>query len=325
MNHGIVLNHHALPFANKEHANKGLLLFLKILKTCRAAGLKILLLDEDQDKSLMRLELAAGYFVSDWFSLAKKDVQLRDWGRLLRSLETKQPLFEALDAETIGSNVEIGLLGESTGNRVLLAAYVLQTFLVSFSTQEKWLTPHIPVWVLDVSESAEEKEGSLLNLVNDKSLKVHQEDLLRRRNSLICSAKDIWMHRRELFPNLTLLPNQMGSSLLNWSARQDVLLKARDGLNVLERFCAKWRNGEYSDYRHAYLSDLGLAAEVSGESPSVRNDPKKKKKRMFWLDDGREVYCENHIKLPDGYRLHYFPDTARKHIYVAYLGPHLPL
>ncbi len=53
MSHGIVLNHHSLPFANIEDANKGLLLFLKILKTCRAAGLKILLLDEDQDKSLM--------------------------------------------------------------------------------------------------------------------------------------------------------------------------------------------------------------------------------------------------------------------------------
>jgi len=73
------------------------------------------------------------------------------------------------------------------------------------------------------------------------------------------------------------------------------------------------------------LSDLGLAAEVSGESPSVGNDPRKKKERMFWLDDGREVYCENHIKFPDGYRLHYFPDTAHKHIYVAYLGSHLPL
>ncbi len=250
---------------------------------------------------------------------------MSDWRRLLRSLETKQPLFEALDAEAIDNKVEVGLLGESTGNRVLLAAYVLQTFLISFSTQQKWLAPTIRVWILDVSAEVEEKEGSLLNLVDGNSLEVHEEDLLRRRNDLINSAKDIWNNRRELFPHLTLLSNQIGSSLQNWSARQDILLKARDGLHVLERFCAKWQGGEYSDYRHAYLQKLGLAAEVSGESPSVSNDPKKKKERMFWLDDGREVYCENHIKLPDGYRLHYFPDTTHKHIYVAYLGPHLPL
>lgn len=70
------------------------------------------------------------------------------------------------------------------------------------------------------------------------------------------------------------------------------MLKARDALNVLESFSDKWLAGEYVEYRHEYLRDLGLAAEVSGESDSVANDPK----RMFWLDDGRQVYCENHIK-----------------------------
>jgi FtsZ-binding cell division protein ZapB len=325
MTPGVVLNHHALPFANVEVANKGLLQFLKTLKTCRASGLKVLLLDEDQDKSLMRLELAAGYCVSDWFAWAGKDALLTDWRRLLRSLETRQPLFETLDAEVMQSNLEVGLPGEPTGNRVLLAAYVLQTFLISFSTQPKWLAPTISVWILDISEEVKEKEDSLLNLVDDKSLAFHKEDLLRRRNEQINSARDIWNNRQEWFPHLTLLSNQIGSSLQNWSARQAILLKACDALNVLERFCAKWRDGEYSDYRHAYLNDLGLAAEVSGESSSVGNDPKKKKARMFWLEDGREVYCENHIKLPGGYRLHYFPDPEQKHIYVAYLGPHLPI
>jgi hypothetical protein len=325
MTPGVVLNHHALPFANIEAANKGLLQFLKILKTCRASGLKVLLLDEDQDKSLMRLELAAGYCVSDWFALIEKDALLTDWCRLLRSLETRQPLFETLDAEAIQNNLEVGLPGEPTGNRVLLAAWSLQTFLVSFATQPKWLAATLRVWVLDISGEIMEKKDSLPNLVDDNSLKTHQEDLLRRRNELINSAGDIWVNRRELFPHLTLLPNQIGCSLQNWPARQDILLKARDALNVLERFCAKWRDGEYSDYRHAHLNDLGLAAEISGESTSVGNDPKKRKARMFWLEDGREVYCENHIKLPDGYRLHYFPDPAQKHIYVAYLGPHLPI
>ena len=73
-----------------------------------------------------------------------------------------------------------------------------------------------------------------------------------------------------------------------------------------------------------YLRDLGLAAEVSGESDSVNNDPKKKKERMFWLDDGRQVYCENHIKLPDGYRLHFYADAVNKRVYVAYLGGAFP-
>jgi hypothetical protein len=55
-----------------------------------------------------------------------------------------------------------------------------------------------------------------------------------------------------------------------------------------------------------------LAAEVSGESTSVNNDPKKRKERMFWLYEGQEVYCESHIKLPDGFRLRFYPDTSKK-------------
>lgn len=103
------------------------------------------------------------------------------------------------------------------------------------------------------------------------------------------------------------------------------MLKARDSLNIFELFCSKWKNGEYAEYRHEYLRELGLAAEISGESASVNIDSRKRKERMFWLDDGREVYCENHVKLPDGYRLHFYPDTLEKRIYVSYLGPHMTL
>lgn len=325
MSYGIVLNHHSLPFASKEDADKGLLAFFTVLKFCRTAGLKILLVDEDQDKSLMGLELANGYFVRNWFASASKIAELTDWCRFLKSLETKQPLFEAVDIESVGNTLEIGLPGESSGKPVLLAAFYFETFLASFTALAAWVNSHIKVWVFELDAAPEQRDEALLNLSDSASLNVHGDELKQRRNALLSSAKDIWLQRADLFPHLTLLPNQIGTSLQGWSARQDVLLKARDALNVLESFSDKWLAGEYVEYRHEYLRDLGLAAEVSGESDSVANDPKKKKGRMFWLDDGRQVYCENHIKLPDGYRLHFYADAANKRVYVAYLGPHLTL
>jgi hypothetical protein len=325
MSNGIVLNHCSLPFESRECANKGILVFFKVLKVCRRSGLKILLVDADQDKSLMRLQLAEGYFISDWLNQAKNNSELTDWSRFLRSLETKQPLFEQADIDDIDGGVDVGLK-DSSGCPVLLAAYWLETFVVSFATIEKWLTPFLSVWVVDLREGSDEvKEDQLCNLANDACLTQHEQILAERRNELIRSANDIWHNRAELFPNLTLLSNQIGTALKTWSHRQDVLLKARDALNILESFSLKWKNNEYADYQHCILRDLGLAAEVSGESPSVTNDPKKKKERMFWLDDGRQIYCENHVKLPDGYRLHFYPDSIKKHIYVAYLGPHLTL
>ena len=94
-----------VPFASKEDADNGLLAFFTVLKVCRASGLKILLVDEDQDKSLMGLELANGYFVRDWFASANKVAELADWCRFLKSLETKQPLFETVDIESVGDTV----------------------------------------------------------------------------------------------------------------------------------------------------------------------------------------------------------------------------
>ncbi len=325
MSNGIVLNHHSLPFASKEDADNGLLAFFNVLKVCRTAGLKILLVDEDQDKSLMGLELANGYYVRNWFASASKVAELTDWCRFLKSLETKQPLFETVDIESVGDTVEVGLPEEGSGKQVLLAAFYFETFLASFTALAAWANSHIKVWVIELDAAPEQRDEALLNLSDSASLEIHGDELKQRRNALLSSAKDIWLQRADLFPHLTLLPNQIGTSLQGWSARQDVLLKARDALNVLESFSDKWLAGEYVEYRHEYLRDLGLAAEVSGESDRVANDPKKKKERLFWLDDGRQVYCENHIKLPDGYRLYFYADAANKRVYVAYLGPHLTL
>nr|WP_274616274.1 hypothetical protein [Vibrio alginolyticus] len=319
------MNHHSLPFASKEDADNGLLAFFTVLKVCRTAGLKILLVDDDQDKSLMGLELANGYFVRNWFASASKVAELADWCRFLKSLETKQPLFETVDIESVDDTVEVGLPEEGSGKQVLLAAFYFETFLASFTALAAWANSHIKVWVFELDATPEQRGETLLNLSDSVSLGVHGDELKQRRNALLKTAKDIWLKRADLFPHITLLPNQIGTSLQGWSARQDVLLKARDALNVLESFSDKWLADEYVEYRHEYLRDLGLAAEVSGESDSVNNDPKKKKERMFWLDDGRHVYCENHVKLPDGYRLHFYADSANKRIYVAYLGPHLTL
>jgi len=325
MSNGIVLNHHSLPFESKVDADRGLLVFFNVLKACRKSGLKILLIDEDQDKSLMGIELADGYFVRDWYASSNKSIGLVDHCRFLKSLETRQPLFETVDLVHAVDNFEVGLSGEHSGKSILLAAFYFDTFLASFTALTIWTDPHINVWVLELGAIPETRNETVLNLSDGVSLEFHGLTLMQRRNALLDSAKEIWLQRMELFPHLQLLPNQIGAILQNWSARQDILLNARDALNVLEKFGEKWKEGEYSRYRHQFLNDLGLAADVSGESERVNNNRRKRRERTFWLEDGRQIYCENHVKLPSGYRMHFYPDVEQKRIYVAYLGPHLSI
>jgi len=325
MSSELVFNHHSLPFINRESAQEGILTFLKTLKECRKYGLKILLLDKDQDKSLMRVKLADNYCVSDWFNQVKRDPLKSDWARLLRSLETQQPLFAHYLLGDVCDEVDVRWTTTDCECSVLVAAYVLETFIVSFVSSETWKLPAISVWVLDMRNGDDtEFNHGIENLSDDKSLNKHRELLTNRRDLFQTSAKDIWGNRNILFPNLTLIEYYIGSTLKNWSYPLSILEKTKNALDILEKFVAKWKTGKYTAYNHNHLQELGLGWEVSGESTTVKNDPDKRKERIVCLPDGRRVFCENHIKFPHGYRLYFFPDSQEKNIYVAKIRPHLP-
>ncbi|MCF6219357.1 MAG: hypothetical protein L3J62_10885 [Gammaproteobacteria bacterium] len=103
----------------------------------------------------------------------------------------------------------------------------------------------------------------------------------------------------------------------------DIVVEPKSLDALIERIRHKDIDMNADFQRHAHLATCGLSAEVSGESPSVRQDPKKKSEREFWLPKGRKVFCENHVKLQDGFRLHFYVSSTEKVIYIAYLGPHL--
>ena len=53
------------------------------------------------------------------------------------------------------------------------------------------------------------------------------------------------------------------------------------------------------------------------------NDQRLKREREFWLPKGRKEIFENHVKLSNGYRVHFFPDNQTKHIFIGHIGQHL--
>ena len=323
MNQGIVFNHHSLPFRTKEEANKGLLIFVRVLQECKKSGLRILHIDDDQYKSLMSVELCRKYFVRDWYSWAQNKNDLYEFRLFLKNIITRQPLFEAVDLDKMDNGIEVGLKGEERGNNVLLAAYYFKTVLASFTAKKQWTKPNICIWVYKLGETPEET-SSIVNLYDPCSISFHRQELRRRQDTLTSSVREIWSNRSTLFPNLKLDPTQIGKVLQNWSAPKDILNKAKESLFVLDDFCSRWRAGNYNSFRNDFLREMGLNSEISGESPTVRKHPKFRKDRMFYLDDGRLVYFEYHIKLPSGFRLYFYPDAKQKTIYVSYLGPHLP-
>lgn len=148
--------------------------------------------------------------------------------------------------------------------------------------------------------------------------------LRKQRNSLIGSGREIFENRANFFPNLVFC-GIADQQLNNWSARKTILTQVKESLTALNTFCERWMSGIFDVYSHEALREVGLNHRVSGESETVMNNLRLRGQREFWLPEGRKEIFENHVKLSNGYRLHFYPDNNLKHIYVGYVGPHLRL
>jgi len=323
----LVFNHDSLPYDDPKHIDAAILNFVKVSLACRQYGFNLMLVDIDVDKSWFSIELAKGVYWRDWFNSAKQKNEMKEIVRAFKSLKTRQPMMLPEDERSAENSVEVGLKDKEKGLATLQAAYWYETFLISFPTSEPWHNALIDVWVLNVKINGDSTEcvDQIKNLFDTNSLQQHENHLRSLRDERLQKGIDIWKNRKLIFPNLYLLDNVLKSQLFAWTHRPDILHKARGALINMNEFVQRWKNEEFDAYRHSYLADCGLSSKVSGESDSVKQDLRKKAEREFWLPEGRKVFCENHVKLQDGFRLHYYVSSKEKIIYIAYLGPHLTL
>ena len=319
----VVFNRHSLPFRSKEEAEKGIEEFVLRVNECRNATLKVLWVGETVGKSLTGVELLGGYFVRDWYNRYKKDSKKKDLVRLFLRIETQQPLFEGISGEEL-NNMDVGLKDSQKGEEEYKLAYYFKTLLVSFNSSELWENSRLNVWCYKLDETEESnEEGVILNLSTNKTYEDNKEFLEKIKSEKLSTPMDIWNNRVESFPNLELLEDRIGKSLRNWSGRSDIIKKLKLALICLDDFCKGLKDGVYLDYRHEHLRACGLDSDLSGESSSVKSDPRKRKERTCTISDGTKVFFENHIKLPDGYRLYFYVDLKKKKVYIGYFGPHL--
>lgn len=118
---------------------------------------------------------------------------------------------------------------------------------------------------------------------------------------------------KNLFPNLTLLEDALDSikSFVFFDDLVDVLCKLQ------EYICG---NGDMDFYTIATMTGLN----ISDESDTTKKNPSFKRFRLFTIPNIGKTYCYIHIKINQQYRMHIHIDTKQKHIYIPYVGNHLP-
>lgn len=118
---------------------------------------------------------------------------------------------------------------------------------------------------------------------------------------------------KNLFPNLTLLEDALDSikSFVFFNDLVDVLCKLQ------EYICG---NGDMDFYTIAKTTGLN----ISDESDTTKKNPSFKRFRLFTIPNIGKTYCYIHIKINQQYRMHIHIDIKQKHIYIPYVGNHLP-
>ncbi|MEA3545599.1 MAG: hypothetical protein U9R69_10335 [Thermodesulfobacteriota bacterium] len=318
----VVFNHHSLPFDSVEDADESVPDFLKLCVLVGNIGLSPIVVDEHVDSSWFRLELAQNYFWQDWYKKNQKD-ENRDVIRSFRSIATRQPLFSIDDLRDVDL-FEVSF--ENMQFSALRAAAWNEAPLVSLPTHPPWIDSPLRVSVEELDDTGELSTRSfeILNFFSLHSFEKERKNLLDQRNSLISSGRELFENYATLFPNLVFCGNAV-QQLNNWSASRTILNQVKESLTSLNTFCDGWAGGTFANYSHEALLNVGLNHRVSGESVTVMNDQRLRRQREFWLPEGRKETFENHVKLSNGYRLHFYPDDKSKHIYVGHVGSHLRL
>jgi hypothetical protein len=319
----LVFNHHSLPFQSVNEAYDAVPSFLKICLKCKRIGLSIILLDESVDSSWFRLKLAENFFWQDWYNQNNND-EYKELIRAFRSISINQPLFNQADISNDLELTEVFL--NDSEYSAIKAAYWNESSIISFPSQSPWNISPLTIVVRKLDQNGMLFESNY-NLLNFHSLDVVQNNeaqLLQDRNLLLASSRDLFKKRNELFPNL-IFCGKTDEQLLNWSGSSSTLNQVIESLTTLNNFCEQFQAGEYVAYSDENLRQFGINHQVTGESETVHNTPELRKQREFFLPSGTKQMFEKHIKLSNGFRIHFFPNSAEKIIYVGYIGVHLKL
>ncbi len=320
----LVFNHHSLPFESKDQAGSAIPEFLKICIESQSIGLTTLLLDESLDKNWFRLQLSEGFFWQDWYH-QNMNTENKDLIRAFRSIATRQPLFSV---DNIGDDpdlFEVRLKGDDSYS-ALRAAVWYNAPVTSFPTRNPWNTSPLEVEanLIKPDTTLTSWLCRIRNFYSIAAFKDAKEEILKKRNLGIQTAKQLYEKRKDLYPFICFC-GKTEQQLSYWSYSAAMFDQVKESLTALNLFCEKWHDGQFSVYTNDHLIAAGLNHKVSGESKSVLSNQALRREREFWLPTGNKKVFENHIKLSNGFRIHFFPDNESKTIFVGYIGPHLRL
>lgn len=322
MSFELVLNELSLnyPAPNIAEARRRMSRFIKTFVTATGTY-KFNRIVRMQDEHINSLELAPDYPLARW----RNDREVRREEReFLRVLKTKYPyLVEHAKAE------DAALTMECYWNNMpavgLCAAFLLDTLAISLLSDPVWDTSRVEVMVQELDSEGEWFEYteqvhniSTIHHLRELASWITQRQQAERKQQYqnIQTGAELWEQRSTLFPLLEFC--SVVQEHLHMHAPQHNDLKAiSQRLLYLEQYSQRWQeSGGNFDTEH-------LPGNASPESPATLQHGVYGPQRRFQCPDGEKRTFSWHMKMPDGWRLYFYPDESRHVIIIGYIGPHL--
>lgn len=267
--------------------------------------------------------LSPDYIVGQWAQDDEVDRPLR---QRFKSIVLKSPLFSDGEVNEI-SEYENSEFTFQNGNTTqpclgLGASHIFDSLSMSLDSADVWRQTSIDINHFFVNEKLEEfnQSRTVRNFYHIISLNSHEEWIQEKIKEAAKSSSDLWSKREELFPHL-ILCGDTDKQLLKNTLTGKILGQVYDKLKTFDSVAEEWKKGN-GEFDHNWATE-NYPLTISPESESTMN--KYDKARRFKLPDGSFEIFELHIKFQNEIRIHFYPKTETREIFVGYIGKHLPI
>lgn len=287
--------------ASPNEADKAMSDFVELLQTARKLRTDLALISQT---ALNSIELAEGYYISQWISAARMN---RDRWRFIRTIQNSAP-FNSVFSDDALDDIECKCDGRTAEG--IAAAVLLDGIAVSLRLNATWDRPWLAVdqLILEEDESGEleirEDIVDVRHASTSAHIAIHENWIREAGKDRLNTGGEIWDNREELFPSLTFLPSVEGELRRlqpAWVAPVAELLIR------LEQAISEWRTERkpYPEWK----------TKITPESDTNRH------LSMFTDLDGEQRLFELHGRFTPGPgRLHFRLVTEDRTARVAYIG-----
>jgi hypothetical protein len=192
---------------SKEEANSVMDLFVDVLRNSREIGIKP---NVRTHKDMREIELAEGYFVSNWSANQSIGKERRLY---ILNLLTKSPLLSGLPDQIAADAKEIEVQFEGIQGRGMTVAHLSENPVLSFSSHEKWHSNELAIQVrtlqldgLTGDLRVVESPASLTNFCTMENLTSNLQKIKELQTTRFDSVNDFWTKKNMLFGCLKFAP-----------------------------------------------------------------------------------------------------------------------